>query len=202
MADQEDVRRVALSLPETVEGDDRFAFFVVNRGKRKAFAWVWMERLDPKKPRVPQPNVVAVRVANADEKDALLAMDRERFFTEPHYNGYPAVLVRLPVIDQDELEDLIIDAWRCLAPRQLVKEFDQANDSDHSHRFRLSAGTALVANYHFITNWDIDAPVQDVWDAILDSSRWPEWWHGVTRVEELERGERRRRWQRPPLHVS
>ena len=75
-------------------------------------------------PRVPQPKVVAIRVANAAEKEMLLASDGERFFTEPHYNGFPAVLVRLAPIDVDELEELIIDAWRCQAPRALVKAFD------------------------------------------------------------------------------
>ena len=59
MADQETVRRIALSLPETGEYEGRFAFFVLDRGKRKAFAWVWMERLEPKKPRVAQPGTAA-----------------------------------------------------------------------------------------------------------------------------------------------
>jgi hypothetical protein len=54
----------------------------------------------------------------------LLASDEDKFFTEPHYNGFPAVLVRLPAIEPDELEELIIDAWRCQAPRAVVKEFD------------------------------------------------------------------------------
>ena len=63
MASQADVRRIALSLPETEEAPDRFAFSVRNKGKRKGFVWVWMERVTPKKPRVPQPAVIAVRVA-------------------------------------------------------------------------------------------------------------------------------------------
>ena len=125
MADQEDVRRIALSLPEVIESEDRFAFSVLNRGKAKGIAWVWMERIHPKKARVPQPAVLAVRVSGEAEKQMLLASDSEKFFTEPHYNGYPAVLVRLAVIDADELEELITDAWRCQAPRALVAEFDQ-----------------------------------------------------------------------------
>jgi hypothetical protein len=68
--------------------------------------------------------VLAVRVADLDEKDALLAMDKERFFTEPHYNGFPAVLVRLPLMRVDDLKPLITDAWRCLAPRALVDDFE------------------------------------------------------------------------------
>ena len=120
MADQDDVRRIALSLPETVEEEDRFAFSVLNKGKRKAIAWVWLERVEPKTPRVPRPDVVAVRVAGQGDKESLLASDPEKFFTEPHYNGYPAVLVRLSAIDEAELRELIVDAWRCQAPRDLV----------------------------------------------------------------------------------
>jgi hypothetical protein len=124
MADEDDVRRIALSLPETVEEEGRFAFSVRNGGKLKGIAWVWLERIDPKKARVPRPGVIAVRVANQSEKEMLLAADEEKFFTEPHYNGFPAVLVRLAAIDVDELEELITDAWRCQAPRALVREFD------------------------------------------------------------------------------
>jgi len=50
------------------------------------------------KPRVPRPDVLAVRVRDQAEKAALLAGDPKRFFTEPHYNGFPAVLVRLPAV--------------------------------------------------------------------------------------------------------
>jgi hypothetical protein len=120
-----DVRRIALSLPETSEAEDRFAFSVLNRGKQKAIAWVWLERIEPKKPRVPKPGVMAVRVANLSEKEMLLASDEEKFFTEAHYNGFPAVLVRLAAIDVDELEELITDAWRSQAPRALVQDFEQ-----------------------------------------------------------------------------
>ncbi|MDQ1392011.1 MAG: hypothetical protein QOF30_988 [Acidimicrobiaceae bacterium] len=125
MADQGDVRRIALSLPDTAESMDHFAFSVRNKGKDKGFVWVWQERITPKKPRVPNPGVVAVRVANESEKQLLLAADHEKFFTEDHYNGFPAVLVRLAAIDAGELEELIVDAWRCLAPKALVAEFDR-----------------------------------------------------------------------------
>ena len=54
-----------------------------------------------------------------------LASDKERFFTEPHYHGFPAVLVRLPLIEVDDLEELIVDAWRCQAPRAVVEAFDR-----------------------------------------------------------------------------
>jgi hypothetical protein len=122
MADQADVRRIALSLPEAVESDERFVFAVRHKGRMKDFVWVWMERTEPKKPRVPRPDVVAVRVANQGEKATLLASDPDKFFTEPHYNGFPAVLVRLPAVEEHELRELITDAWRCQAPRALVRE--------------------------------------------------------------------------------
>ena len=125
MASQDDVRRIALALPGVVQGEDGFAFTVTNRGKQKGFAWVWMERIEPKKPRVPQPDVIALRVANEAEKETLLAADTAKFFTEPHYNGFPAILVRLPAIDAEELAELITDAWRCLAPRDLVSAFEE-----------------------------------------------------------------------------
>ncbi|MBA3264957.1 MAG: MmcQ/YjbR family DNA-binding protein [Nocardioidaceae bacterium] len=124
MADQADVRRIALSLPEMVEDEDRFAFSVPNKGKHKSTAWVWLERVSPKKARVPQPAVLAVRVPGEEEKQALIASDPHTFFTEPHYNGYPAILVRLDAVDLNELEELIKDAWRIQAPRALVEQSD------------------------------------------------------------------------------
>jgi hypothetical protein len=124
MADQSDVRRIALSLPDTVEDDERVAFSVMNRGRPKGIAWVWLERVAPKKARVPQPAVLAVRTASVADKEMLIAADPQKFFTEPHYNGYPAVLVRLAAVEVDELEELIVDAWRSQAPAALVKEFD------------------------------------------------------------------------------
>ena len=121
MADQSDVRRIALALPETIEGEERFAFSVRNRGKEKGFVWVWMERVEPKRPRVPNPEVVAIRVADHEEKELLLAADPAKFFTEPHYNGFPAILVRLPAIGVEELAGLIREGWRCQAPRELAR---------------------------------------------------------------------------------
>jgi hypothetical protein len=120
MATQHDVRRIALSLPQTSEAEDRFGFGVLNKGKLKGFAWSWNERIDPKKPRVPNPGVLAVRVASLAEKEELLAADPGKFFTEPHYNRFPAVLVRLAAIGVGELAELLTDAWRCQAPRALT----------------------------------------------------------------------------------
>ena len=125
MADQEDVRRIALALPDTTEAEDHFRFTVHNKGKQKGFVWAWNERVEPKKPRVPRPDVVAIRVLDRFDKEALLASDEDKFFTEPHYNGFPAILVRLPLIEVDELEELIFDGWRAQAPRALVDSFER-----------------------------------------------------------------------------
>ena len=121
MATQSDVRRIALSFPETEEARDNFAFSVMNRGKAKGFAWVWQERVDPKKPRVPNSGVVAIRVANLGQRDQILASDSRKFFTEPHYEGYPAVLVRLAEVTTADLRVLLEEGWRCMAPRELAE---------------------------------------------------------------------------------
>ena len=118
MATQSDVRRIALALPGVREEDGWFAFSVKNKGKHKAFVWIWLERKEPKKARVPNPKVLAVRVADGADKAALLGVDAEKFFTEPHYNGYPAVLVRLPKVTVPELRALIGEAYRCMAPKR------------------------------------------------------------------------------------
>jgi hypothetical protein len=120
MATQADVRRIALSLPGAEEEPGRFAFAVRNKDKSKSFVWVWLERIHPKKARVPQPKVIAVRVASLDDKEFLLKLNPEKFFTEPHYNGYPAVLVRLPAVTVRDLRPIIEEAWRCQAPKALV----------------------------------------------------------------------------------
>ena len=119
MATQADVRRIALSLPAVEEAAGRFAFSVLDRGKPRGFAWVWMERVAPKKPRVAHPGVVAVRVASVAQRDLMIAAEPAKFFTEPHYEGFPAVLVRLDAVSVADLEVLIPEGWRCQAPRAL-----------------------------------------------------------------------------------
>lgn len=120
MATQADVRRIALSFPGATEARGHFAFEVLRKGKMKGFVWVWMERVTPKKPRVPNPGVIAIRVASLTDKDLILASDQKKFFTEPHYNGFPAVLVRLDAVTVADLRPLIADAWRCMAPPELT----------------------------------------------------------------------------------
>jgi hypothetical protein len=102
----------------------RFAFSVTDKGKAKGFVWSWMERVDPRTARVENLDVVAVRVPGPEAKAELLASDDAKFFTEPHYNGYPAVLVRLAVVDAEELRELVVDAWRCQAPKALHAQVD------------------------------------------------------------------------------
>ena len=121
MATRADVRRIALSLPAAEKVSDRFAFSVRCKGQLKGFAWMWMERVTPKKPRVPNPAVLAVRVANLEERERLLSADPAKFFTEPHYQGFPAVLVRLEAVSVAELKKLLTEAWRCQAPIDLRK---------------------------------------------------------------------------------
>ena len=123
MVTQDDVRRIALSLPDTIEDPNRFAFSVLNKGKHKGVVWVWLERIHPKKARVPNPAVIAVTVSDLHEKDLLLAAHPDRYFTEPHYNGYPAIMVRLADVDLDEIQGLIENAWACAAPANLVESF-------------------------------------------------------------------------------
>ena len=117
----DDVRRIALSLPKAVQDGEKIRFLVEGG---KGFAWTWKKRVEPKRARVEQLDVFAVRVADEEEKLVLIAADPGKFFTEPHYNNYPAVLVRLDAIDGDELAELLTDAWRNAAPRRLVAEFD------------------------------------------------------------------------------
>jgi hypothetical protein len=120
VSDEDDVRRLALELPATRQHPEGFSFSV----GEKAFAWSFMERVAPRKPRVRRPDVLAVRVSGAAEKQSLIDADPDVYFTDDHYRGYPAVLVRLPAIDVDELRELLTDGWRTQAPSALRKTFD------------------------------------------------------------------------------
>jgi hypothetical protein len=114
MATQDDVARIASALAGAEGAGLEWA--VTKKGKARGFVWIWKERVHPKKARVPNPEVLAVRVADLGEKEMLLASDDgSKFFTEPHYNGFPAILVRLAAIDVDELEELITDAWEAMS---------------------------------------------------------------------------------------
>jgi hypothetical protein len=120
VATRDDVRRIALSLDGVTEGPDDFRFAVGGR----PLAWPWLERTDPRKARIPNARVMAVRLASEFDKDPLIATDPAVFFTEPHYDGYPAILVRLASIDVELLGELVRDAWRIQAPKALVRSWD------------------------------------------------------------------------------
>ena len=117
MATQDDVRRICLALPGVSEDPGAFGFSV--RGGR--FVWLWPERVHPRKKKVPNPDVVVVRVADLEEKRALLASDPRTFFATDHYDGYKAVLVRLSAADVVVLAEVLTDSWRTRAPRDLTQ---------------------------------------------------------------------------------
>ena len=82
----------------------------------KLVVWAYLARTEPKKPRTEQAGVVAIRVDEWD-KQGLLTVAPEKFFTDDHYRAYPAVLVRLSEVDEAELRELIEGAWRLRAGR-------------------------------------------------------------------------------------
>jgi hypothetical protein len=114
MATQADVRRIALSLPDVVESDKDFAFFVLVKGKQKRLAWCWKERVVPKKPRVPNYSVLVVWVASLVDKDLMMSAEPEKYVVDPHYDGYATVLVRLAKVGVPELRALLVESRRCL----------------------------------------------------------------------------------------
>jgi hypothetical protein len=108
MADAEDVRRLALALPDVVEIDsDGFDFRVADKG----FIWSYPERR-PGKPRLIRTDIAVVFVGDEAEKQALLLGEPEVFFTTGAYDGSPLVLLRLAEVDVERLGELIGDAWR------------------------------------------------------------------------------------------
>jgi hypothetical protein len=121
MVDAATVERLALSLPEAEGGaqPDRVAYTVRGKG----FAWTYFERIAPKKPRRARADVLAVRCL-LDTKEMLIEAAPERFFDDDHYRGFPAVLVRLAAVDEDELLGLLWGGWRAVAPRTLAKRYE------------------------------------------------------------------------------
>jgi hypothetical protein len=115
VATLDDVRRIALALPETTVDESGSVFSVDG----KAFAHPWLERLDPKKARVPNLDVLVVRIASEADKEVLIQMDPRVFFTEPHFDGWPSIHVRLAEADEALLGRLLADAWRTRAPKRL-----------------------------------------------------------------------------------
>lgn len=126
MADFDDVRRIALALPETDEktswGQQMF------RVKGKGFVWerplrkTDLAQFEASGVAVPEGFIIGLRVADEAEKQALIASDPGLYFTIPHLDGYAAVLARLDVMAEDELEEMILDAWLDRAPKRLAAE--------------------------------------------------------------------------------
>ena len=108
----DDVRRLAAALSEAddVSEGGRLEFQVSG----KSFAWTWMVREAPRRPRVPRLDVLAVRCP-IERKEMLIEAAPATYFDEPHYLGYPAVLVRLGEIDEAELSELLGQAYETLA---------------------------------------------------------------------------------------
>src|SRR4051794_471233 len=67
--------------------------------------------------------VLGARVEHLVAKEALLADDPEVFFTTPHFDGYPAILVRLDRIAVEDLKEVIVEAWLARAPKRLAREY-------------------------------------------------------------------------------
>ncbi len=112
MADEHDVRRIAMALPDVTENDGDCHF----RVNGVQFAWPWRERVHPKKTKVERRDVLVIPVDDLDEKAALVEAEPEIFFTEPHYDGYAMVLVRLAAVDEVRLTEVLSDA------REIVTE--------------------------------------------------------------------------------
>jgi hypothetical protein len=122
MADWDDVRRIAMALPETNERPSRGNAFW--RVKDKGFVWerpLHASDLQALGDTAPTGPILGVRVEHLGAKEALLADDPDVFFTIPHFDGYPAVLVRLDRISVDELDEVITDAWLARAPKRLAQ---------------------------------------------------------------------------------
>jgi hypothetical protein len=113
MATPDDVRAVALSLPEVTE-----------RPSYGTPGWRVRDRLFAR--LRDDDTVLALHVVDEQDKAALIAGAPEKFFTTPHYDGYAMVLVRLASVEPAELRELLADAWRVRAPKRLLAQHGDA----------------------------------------------------------------------------
>jgi hypothetical protein len=125
MATWEDVSRLVLALPETIEREGRDG---VLDWRVRDKPLVWERPLRPKDrealgDNAPDGPILAARTPGLAAKEALLADDPATYFTTPHFNGYPAVLVRLDVIEPDELAELITEAWLAQVPKRMAARY-------------------------------------------------------------------------------
>jgi hypothetical protein len=124
VATWDDVRRIALALPETSEGVSRD--LRQWRVKDKGFVWEGpLRRADVEAlgDDAPDGPILGARVEHVGAKEALLADEPDVFFTTPHFDGYPAILVRLDRIGPADLDELIVEAWLARAPARLAKAY-------------------------------------------------------------------------------
>jgi hypothetical protein len=124
MASWDDVRRLALEMPEATE--------VVSRGlaqwrvKDKLFVWERPLRksdLEALGDDAPEGPILGARVEHLVAKEAVIADDPSVFFTTPHFNGFPAVLVQLEKIGPDDLREVVVEAWLARAPKKLAQAY-------------------------------------------------------------------------------
>ena len=124
MATWDDVRRLALALPETAEVSSRGS--AQWRVRDRNFVWERpLRRTDVEAlgDRAPEGPIAAARGADLGVREALLTGDPEVYFTIPHFEGFPAVLVLLDRIGATELRELIVEAWLDRAPKRLAAEY-------------------------------------------------------------------------------
>jgi hypothetical protein len=124
MASWDDVRRLALALPETEERQSRG--HAQWRVKDKLFVWerpLRQSDLRALGDSAPDGAILGARVEHELAKQALIQDDPNVFFTTPHFDGYPAVLVQLEHIGVDDLEEVIVEAWLCRAPKRLADDY-------------------------------------------------------------------------------
>lgn len=121
MATWKDVARIVAALPETAEPQPR-----TWRVRKKLIVWERPLRkadYDALGDAAPDGDILGARVADEGVKFALVAEDPDVYFTTPHFDGYPAVLVRLAKIKVADLTELITEAWLAQAPKTLAKTF-------------------------------------------------------------------------------
>jgi hypothetical protein len=124
MATWEDVRRLALALPETDERESRGSRQW--RVKDKLFVWERPLRgtdIAALGDAAPDGAILGARVEHLGAKEALLADDSGVYFTTPHFDGYPAILIELDHISVAELEEVTVEAWLARAPKRLADAY-------------------------------------------------------------------------------
>jgi hypothetical protein len=124
MASWDDVRRLALEMPEATEVTSRER--AQWRVKDKLFVWERPLRksdLEALGDDAPDGPILGARVEHLVAKEAMLADDPSVFFTTPHFEGYPAVLVQLEKIGLDDLREVIVEAWLARAPKKLAQAY-------------------------------------------------------------------------------